>query len=78
MSHQSEHLYFVTDRLHSENPDMDVRCISDSGSLYPFQDHTDFCYPQLLEYAAFEAIVKQIFESENKMISISADLGRNL
>ena len=33
---------------------MDVRCISDSGSLYPYTDHTDFCYPQLLEYAAFE------------------------
>ena len=43
---------FWTDRLHSERPDMDVRCISDSGSLYPFQDHTQFCYPQLLEYAA--------------------------
>jgi len=44
----------LAERLHSERPDMDVRCISDSGTLYPFQDHTDFCYPQLLEYAAFE------------------------
>ena len=70
--------YLITDRLHSENPDMDVRCISDSGSLYPFQDHTDFCYPQLLEYAAFEAITKQIFESGMKIILSSADLGRNL
>jgi len=42
------------ERLHEEKPDMDVRCISDSGSLYPYTDHTDFCYPQLLEYAAFE------------------------
>ena len=44
--------FFFTDRLHSERADMDVRCISDSGSLYPFQDHTQFCFPQLLEYAA--------------------------
>lgn len=36
------------------NPDLDVRCISDSGSLYPYDVHTPFCYPQLLEYAAFQ------------------------
>ena len=54
------------DRLHSERPDMDVRCISDSGTLYPFQDHTDFCFPQLLEYAAFEVSGHQANLKERK------------
>ena len=59
--------FSLTDRLHSERPDMDVRCISDSGSLYPFQDHTQFCYPQLLEYAASQVDSHtNIYEAQNR------------
>ena len=59
--------FSLTDRLHSERPDMDVRCISDSGSLYPFQDHTQFCYPQLLEYAASQVdSLTNIYEAQHR------------
>ena len=63
--------FFLTDRLHSERPDMDVRCISDSGSLYPFQDHTQFCFPQLLEYAA-----SQVNSHTNKYEDQDKDIQR--
>jgi len=45
---------FFAESLHVMNPDIDVRCISDSGSLYPYHTHTPFCSPHLLEYAAFK------------------------
>ena len=59
---------------------MDVRCISDSGSLYPFQDHTDFCFPQLLEYAAFEVKISlEEHQDMSKLIMFNiADLERHL
>ena len=39
--------------LHAHNPDLDVRCITDSGSMYPYSVHTHNCDPHLIEYAAF-------------------------
>ena len=36
------------------NQDIDVKCISDSGSIYPYNTHTVFCDPHLLEFACFE------------------------
>ena len=42
--------------LHAHNPDLDVRCITDSGSMYPYSVHTHNCDPHLIEYAAFEVI----------------------
>ena len=45
---------FVADMLHDVNPDIDVKCISDSGSLYPYHTHTQLCYPHILESAAFD------------------------
>jgi len=45
---------FFAEQLHSINPGQDVRCISDSGSLYPYDTHTKYCDPELLEYFAFE------------------------
>ena len=40
--------------LHEHNADLDIRCISDSGSMYPYSVHTKYCDPHLLEYAAYE------------------------
>merc|ERR1712013_978485 len=45
---------YFAEVLHDRNPSIDVRCISDSGSLYPYNTHTPFCSPHLLEYAAFK------------------------
>jgi len=45
---------YFAEELHKKNVSIDVRCISDSGSLYPYDTHTPFCYPDLLEYAANE------------------------
>ena len=45
---------YFADELHKFNSSIDVRCISDSGSLYPYDTHTPFCSPHLLEYACFE------------------------
>ena len=46
------------DMLHEYNPGLDVRCISDSGTLYPYQVHTDNCDPFLFEYAAYEVGIR--------------------
>ena len=40
--------------LHEYNPELDVRCISDSGTMYPYQVHTDNCDPHSLQYAAVD------------------------
>ena len=40
--------------LHEYNPGLDVRCISDSGTMYPYQVHTDNCDPHSLQYAAVD------------------------
>jgi len=45
---------YFAEELHKINASIDVRCISDSGSLYPYDTHTPFCSPHLLEYAAYE------------------------
>lgn len=45
---------FFAEELHKINPDIDVKCISDSGSIYPYHTHTEFCDPHLLEFACFE------------------------
>jgi len=36
----------LADSLHSYNPDIKVKCISDSGSLYPLNTHSPGCLPQ--------------------------------
>ena len=42
-------LFFVcTDILHAASPTIDVRCISDSGTMYPWNVHTDGCDPYAL------------------------------
>ena len=46
---------WVAETLHSVNPGIMFKCISDSGSIYPLHTHTPGCYPQLLLYAAFLA-----------------------
>ena len=45
---------YFAEELHKRNASIDVRCISDSGSMYPYNTHTAFCSPHLLEYAAYE------------------------
>ena len=45
---------YFADELHRINADIDVKCISDSGSLYPYHTHTELCDPHLLEFACFE------------------------
>ena len=37
---------FVAETLHSYNPSIKVKCVSDSGSIYPLNTHTDDCDPQ--------------------------------
>jgi len=50
-------------RLHEFNPGQDVRCISDSGTLYPYSVHTKNCFPDLLEYAAYQVWAAKSDES---------------
>ena len=45
---------YFAETLHRHNPHTDVKCISDSGSLYPYHTHTPLCPPHLLEFACFE------------------------
>lgn len=45
---------YFADELHRINADIDVKCISDSGSMYPYNTHSDLCYPDLLEFSSFE------------------------
>lgn len=45
---------YFADVLHQKNASIDVRCVSDSGTLYPYDTHTNFCSTHLLEYAAYE------------------------
>ena len=46
---------FLADKLHAVNPDVKVKCISDSGSIYPLNTHTEGCDPQQLILSFFEA-----------------------
>ena len=46
---------YFAETLHSFNPDIMIKCIADSGSIYPLHTHTDGCSPQLLLYAALLA-----------------------
>jgi len=45
----------VADTLHSINPDILIKCIADSGSIYPLNTHTEGCYPKLFLYDALLA-----------------------
>ena len=45
---------YLAEELHKRNQNIEVKCISDSGSLYPYHTHTQLCDPHLLEFAAFE------------------------
>ena len=41
------------DTLHSFNQEIKVKCVVDSGTLYPLQTHTPGCNPHVLLYTAF-------------------------
>ena len=45
---------YLADELHFVNPWIDVKCISDSGSMYPYNTHSDLCFPDLLEFASLK------------------------
>ena len=45
---------FVAEELQALNPSIEVKCVSDSGSLYPLHTHSDLCYPNILEFACYE------------------------
>ena len=45
----------LADELHSVNPNIKVKCISDSGTIYPYNTHTPGCYPHLLLYSLFQS-----------------------
>ena len=42
---------FVADRL----PQISVKCVADSGSIYPLHTHTEGCYPKVLLLGALLA-----------------------
>ena len=46
---------FVADTLHGVNPQIRVKCVADSGSIYPLHTHTEGCYPNVLLYGALLA-----------------------
>ena len=43
----------VAETLHAANPGLRVKCVSDSGTLYPLHTHSPGCSPQLLFYLAY-------------------------
>ena len=45
---------FVADTLHSVNPNIKVKCISDSGSIYPLNTHSEDCDPKEVLLSFFE------------------------
>jgi len=45
----------VAETLHYYNPSMKVKCVSDSGSIYPLNTHTEDCDPQQLIFSFTEA-----------------------
>jgi len=45
----------VAETLHSHNPSISVKCISDSGSIYPLNTHTEDCDPQQVILSFIEA-----------------------
>lgn len=45
------------DTLHSFNQEIKVKCVVDSGTLYPLQTHTPGCNPHVLLYTAFTGIM---------------------
>ena len=45
----------VAETLHAVNPVTRVRCISDSGTLYPLHTHTQECDPQDIWLGFFNA-----------------------
>ena len=46
---------FVAETLHDVNPGIMVKCVADSGSIYPLHTHTDGCYPNVLLLGALIA-----------------------
>ena len=47
--------------LHDVSPTIDVRCISDSGTMYPWNVHTDGCDPfAVVQTASIVSIDTQI------------------
>ena len=46
---------FVADTLHGVNPQIRVKCVADSGSIYPLHTHTEGCFPNVLLYGALLA-----------------------
>ena len=46
---------FLAETLHSYNSSIKVKCISDSGSIYPLNTHTEGCNPQELILSFFNA-----------------------
>ena len=46
---------FVADTLHAVSPQIRVKCVADSGSIYPLHTHTEGCLPNVLLYGAFLA-----------------------
>ena len=45
----------VAETLHSYNPSISVKCVSDSGSIYPLNTHTEDCDPQQVILSFIEA-----------------------
>ena len=45
----------LADELHRYNSDIKVKCISDSGTIYPFDTHSPGCFPHLLQYSFFQS-----------------------
>ena len=45
----------LADQLHAINPEIKVKCISDSGTIYPFNTHSEGCFPHALQYSFFQA-----------------------
>lgn len=45
------------DTLHNFNQEIKVKCVVDSGTLYPLQTHTPGCNPHVLLYTAFTGCV---------------------
>ena len=54
---------FVAETLQAANSSIEVRCVSDSGSLYPLHTHSDLCYPDILEFACYEMWTSRLDES---------------
>ena len=46
---------WFAEELHKINPGILIKCIADSGSIYPLSTHTEGCYPKYLLYAALLA-----------------------